>query len=73
VAEDTPKTALEAQISQEAKELAEVPKVPVQKFYGTHVRCHFCGQIYDPELGVSVDRHIGAERRKCPKCGGIDG
>jgi formylmethanofuran dehydrogenase subunit E len=65
---DIPKTALEMQIEQEAKELKEVPKIPVQRFFGSHARCHFCGQVHDPEEGKMV-----GGRRMCPNCGGKNG
>jgi len=63
---DTPKTALELEIEQEAKELAEVPKLPVT--YGSHKRCHICGQIYSEHDLAPYDQHTGQLRHACPHC-----
>ena len=67
---DTPKTALEAQIEAEAKELADVPKVPIQQFFGAHKRCHICGQLYNAEDMKPFDTHIhpSLAREACPNC-----
>lgn len=66
---DTPKTGLEIQIEAEAKELAELPKIPVAQFLGSHRRCHICGGIYNSEDLRKFDTHVqGAEREACPNC-----
>lgn len=47
---DSPRTELEVMIEQEAKELAEVPKIPIQQFMGgPKTRCHLCGQLHPTE------------------------
>lgn len=70
---DSPRTALEAQIEQEAKELAEVPKIPIQQFMGgPMVRCHICGAVVPQSSLQSFDSHTiefgGIERHACPNC-----
>jgi hypothetical protein len=70
MAEDSSKTALEAQIQQEAKELAGVPKIPIQTFMGAIKRCHICGQISSAEELKPFDTHIDPSlaREACPNC-----
>jgi hypothetical protein len=65
---DAPKTALEIQIEAEAKELANVPKVPIGQFMGSHRRCHICGQIYSEHDLKPFDQHTGRARHACPNC-----
>lgn len=73
MADDVPKTALELQIEAEAKELAEVPKIPIHKFFGAHRRCHICGQIFEAEDLKPFDAHVipqnhPTSRSACPNC-----
>jgi len=62
----TPKTALEMQIEQEKKELDAVPKVPISHFFGSHARCHVCGQLEKAEDLKPFDRN----RKACRRCKG---
>lgn len=64
MADELPKTALEAQIEQERRELEAVPKIPVSKFMGSHKRCHICGQIFS-EHDLKV---YDGDRLGCPQC-----
>jgi hypothetical protein len=70
MAEDSPRTELEAQIVQEAKELAEVPKIPIQQFMGITTRCHLCGQVFSAGTLRPFDSHIPntPPRMACPNC-----
>ena len=69
-----PKSALELQIEQEAKELAAVPKIPISQFTASrHIRCHICGQLYKESELLEFDTHIPVApgmmyRRACPNC-----
>lgn len=66
---DIPKTGLEMQIDQEAKELANVPKEPIYKFRGMHSRCHICGQVKNADEMKPYDTHIrGTVRQACKAC-----
>lgn len=42
-----PDNPLQAQIEAEAKELNDVPKIPLHKFMGSNAfgRCHICGRV----------------------------
>jgi hypothetical protein len=70
VADDRPRTELEAQIAQEAKELAEVPKIPIQQFMGITTRCHICGGVFPAGSLQPFDAHIPNTRLRyaCPNC-----
>jgi hypothetical protein len=67
---DNPRTALEAQIEQEKKELEAVPKIPVQHYMGTTLRCHLCGQVFPAGTLQPFDEHIPGvkPRMACPSC-----
>lgn len=74
MAEDTPRTQLEAQIEQEKKELEAVPKIPIQRYVGVAVRCHLCGQVVSSGDLQPFDTHKAdngagpATRHACPNC-----
>lgn len=68
MAEDSPKTKLEMQIEQEAKELKEAPVI--QPIIGQVKRCHLCGAVYKVTDLLPFDMHVrGAKPREaCPNC-----
>jgi hypothetical protein len=61
------KTKLEQQIEQEAKELADVPKIPLTQFFQGQVqRCGMCGQLKPAsELQEMANAH---GRKACEEC-----
>ena len=64
---DSPRTALEAQIEQEAKELKEAPVI--QPIVGQVMRCHICGQCFSRNDLKPFDIHVqGGMRQACPLC-----
>jgi len=68
---DVPKTELEQQIAQEAKELKEAPVI--QPIIGQVKRCHICGQVFSASDLKPFDTHVPAERGRqareaCPNC-----
>jgi hypothetical protein len=65
---DSPRTQLEAQIAQEAKELTEAPVI--KPIVGQVMRCHICGQCFKPTDLKPYDTHIpqGPLRLACPNC-----
>lgn len=71
---DSPRTELEVMIEQEAKELAEVPKIPISVFMngGRMVRCHLCGDVVPQSSLQPFDEHTvefgGIARSACPCC-----
>jgi hypothetical protein len=70
VAEDTPRTQLEATIAQEKAELESAPKIPIQQFMGITMRCYLCGQIFAAGTLRPFDTHIPntPPRMACPNC-----
>jgi hypothetical protein len=70
MAEDTPRTQLEAQIEEEKKELEAVPKIPIQQFMGITTRCHLCGQVFPSGTLQPFDTHVPNVRPRfaCPNC-----
>ena len=68
-----PDEELVAQIAQEAKELADVPKIPVRQFYqGAVARCHFCGAVVQKATLEPWDKNRkGVQRLACEVCRGI--
>lgn len=70
MADDTPRTQLEAQIAEEKAELEAAPKVPVQHYIGISLRCHLCGRVV-PVYGLQpFDEHIPntPPRMACSQC-----
>lgn len=67
---DSLRTALEIQIAQEAKELAEVPKIPIQRFLsGPTARCGMCGGVVAQSSLQPIDQHIpNIEPRQAGPC-----
>jgi hypothetical protein len=64
---DETRTALEAQIAQEAKELKEAPII--KPIVGQVMRCHICGQCFSPNDLKPFDTHVqGGTRQACPRC-----
>lgn len=70
MAEELPRTALEAQIEQEKKELEAAPKIPIREYMGTTLRCHLCGQVKPIGTLKPFDAHIpgGTPRYACESC-----
>jgi len=73
VADIPPKSALELQIEAEAKELAEVPKIPIHHFMGHSARCHLCGRVVSELDLADFDTHIPlapgmSYRKACSLC-----
>jgi hypothetical protein len=70
VMEDSPRTQLEAQIAQEKAELEAVPKIPIQQFMGTSLRCHLCGRVVPINDLQPFDQHIPntPPRMACSQC-----
>lgn len=64
---------LVAQIAQEAKELADVPKIPIRHFYqGAVQRCAFCGAVVPKQTLEEWDKYRkGPKRLACEVCRGI--
>jgi len=58
MAEDIPRTALEAQIEEERKELEAPPKIPIQHYMGISTRCHLCGRVVPAGDLQPFDEHI---------------
>ena len=66
-----PKSKLELQIEAEAKELKEVPKIPIQQFFGGPTeRCHLCGRVVPASELRDFDTHIPytLPRKACKHC-----
>jgi hypothetical protein len=64
---DSPRTGLEAQIAQEAKELKEAPII--KPIVGQVMRCHICGQCFSRNDLKPFDTHVpGSKRVACPRC-----
>jgi hypothetical protein len=64
---DESRTALEAQIAQEAKELKEVPII--KPIVGQVMRCSLCGCCFSRGDLKSFDTHVaGGARLACPNC-----
>ena len=70
MAEDSPRTQLEAQIEQEKKELESVPKIPIRNFMGISLRCHLCGRVVPASDLQPFDEHIPntKPRMACSQC-----
>jgi len=70
MAEDTPRTALEAQIAQEKEELNAAPKIPIKHFMGMGLRCHLCGKVVPIRELQPFDTHIPntPARMACSDC-----
>lgn len=65
---DESRTALEARIAQEAKELKEAPAI--KPIIGQVMRCHICGQCFSRNDLKPYDTHIvkSETRLACPRC-----
>jgi hypothetical protein len=63
---DDARTALEAQIAQEAKELKEAPVI--KPIIGQVMRCHICGQCFSRGDLKLFDTHTRSPRLACPRC-----
>lgn len=65
---DVPKTKLELQIEQEAKELKEAPAI--KPIVGQVMRCSICGQCFSRSDLQLYDTHVprGGARLACPNC-----
>jgi hypothetical protein len=62
------KTALEIQVEQEAKELANASVIPPSQWIGAHKRCHICGKIVSEHDLQPFDQHTGRTRLSCGDC-----
>jgi hypothetical protein len=70
MAEELPRTELEAQIAQEKAELDAVPKIPIARFMGMGLRCHLCGKVVSIAELQPFDTHIPntPARMACASC-----
>jgi hypothetical protein len=67
---DEARTALEAQIAQEEKELKDAPVI--QPIVGQVMRCHLCGAVFSRSDLKPFDTHLrGGARLACPNCKGV--
>jgi hypothetical protein len=67
-----PSPELIARIAAEAKELADVPKIPIQQFAGPMVRCQVCGKTVPQGSLEDINKHVtargGMPRLACEGC-----